>query len=316
MRIAVVNDARSQLGERTFWDDLIEWFSADFIGGDFNSLAEKASGTDHDLLIRNCSYFKPIETKPCPQIALLQDIFPDGPMREMQFKVIDSSKAVVFNSEFTMSKYDMKQGPADSVCGDGIVIPLPIDFSVFEPGNAMGLQQELALPDGCVCWVGASQGAAGQVKGWDIFLNIVRLNPDIPFVAVVKDAFPDTVPPNLRVYCRLKHDELVKVIGACRVGLCTSRTESQHLAGIEMGACGLPLVVPNTGTYWNRSVWPGMTVMTDSPSAYTTALRSRPEFSSPDGIRDYWEKEFSKEVVRAQWEKLVAEVENAHSDKV
>ena len=321
VRRLLVNDALNQIGERTFWHDLQEWFGMDFVGAPFETLTGHADALALEgtvsLIVRNASYFAPLKASATiPTISLLQDVFSEGPIREMQIRVAESSREVVFNSAYTQSQY--------GALSRSRVIPLPVDFSVFEPGNPQGLQQALSLPDGCVCWVGASQGAAGHVKGFDIFLQIVRLNPDIPFVAVFKDAMPDSIPPNLRCYVKLPQDELARAMGACRVGLCTSRTESQHLAGTEMGGCGLPLVVPNVGTYWGRDAigFPGTIysseVRDNHPpilsSAITAALRGIDHNKSQDLIRSYWQKEFSKEVVRKQWEALVTEIEHAASD--
>ena len=292
----------------------------EFVGGGYPDLAgiamEHANpalacgerlGNDATLIIRNATWFPPIQTQ-VPTISLLQDIIAEGPQREMQEAVIKSSHAVIFNSAFTESKYHGFHAEVSRA-----IIPLPVDFTLFEPGNPMGLQQALSLPDGCVCWIGASQGAAGQVKGFDIFLRVVRTNPDIPFVAVFKDTLPEYSPPNLRMYCRLTHAELVKVIGACRVGLCTSRMESQHLAGIEMGACGLPMVAPPVGIYWKRQ-FPGMLLPENaSITDYNQTIRLLAAQSGPNtgGIRAYWQKEFDKPVIKVSWTRLVEEVENA-----
>ena len=319
MRRLLVNDCLTCIpGTRTFWHDLQEWFMMEFVGGGYPDLAgiamEHANpalacgerlGNDATLIIRNATWFPPIQTQ-VPTISLLQDIIAEGPQREMQEAVIKSSHAVIFNSAFTESKYHGFHAEVSRA-----IIPLPVDFTLFEPGNPMGLQQALSLPDGCVCWIGASQGAAGQVKGFDIFLRVVRTNPDIPFVAVFKDTLPEYSPPNLRMYCRLTHAELVKVIGACRVGLCTSRMESQHLAGIEMGACGLPLVVPPVGCYWQRKDWPGCEALEYTPAAFTQGIRSSMgKIGVMSGqVRDYWRAEFDKPVVKAAWTKLIEEVE-------
>lgn len=313
MRRLLVNDTLSVGGEVTFWNLLKEWFGMEFLGGEYGALAQRVDGLSDGatLIVRNASYFQPMEcSKTIPTISLLQDIFPEGPMREIQDKVVRSSSVTVFNSWYTSHHYSIAAKYAVTA-ESARVIPLPIDFSLFEPGNPMGLQQALSLPDHCVCWVGACQGAAGHVKGWDIFQQIVRQNPDIPFVAVLKDGFPDGFPPNMRCYVKIPQEELVKVIGACRVGLCTSRMESQHLAGIEIGACGLPLVVPNVGTYWNRADWPGATVLDANSAAYTKAIRDLLTGTNIPAkeIRAYWEKEFSREVIRQQWESLIAEVE-------
>ncbi len=318
MKRLLVNDALSQLGERTFWSDLLDWFGCDFVGCEYSGLPgmvdyhlrEKCQD-GASLIIRNATYFPPLKTN-VPTISLLQDIITEGPQREMQEAVIKSSRITVFNSAFTVSKYENVKDFTSRV------ISLPVDFDIFQPGNAMGLQQSLALPNNCICWVGASQGAAGNVKGWDIFLSIVRTNPDLQFVAVFKDEQPEYAPLNLRMFTRLKQHELARVIGACRVGLCTSRMESQHLAGIEMGACGLPLVVPPVGCYWNRTGGPGVVVSEQTPDAYNYAIRAVIGGGSlgadvwcgtPEQIRGYWEKEFSQRVVRDAWTKLIEEVE-------
>ena len=309
MKRLLVNDALTQIeGTKTFWHDLQEWFGLRFIGADYSMLtdavdAEMAGISDNyeatSLIIRNASYFGPIKSN-VPTISLLQDIFQEGEIRKVQEAVMKSSKAVVFNSEFTRSKY-----AADFPLPMNSVIPLPVDFTVFEPGNAMGLQTAYSLPDGCVCWVGAQS----EIKGWDIFLQVVRQNPDISFVAIFKDSIPIQMPPNMRAFHRLPTEELVKVIGACRVGLCTSRMESQHLAGIEMGACGLPMVAPPVGVYYERN-FPGHSVQDSKVETFTSAIRlDLDRHYDAETVRGYWKEEFSKPVIKAAWKKIVGEVE-------
>ncbi len=313
MKRLLVNDALTQIeGTKTFWHDLQEWFGMDYFEYPYESLVKETEREislqdPYSLIIRNASYFGPIKSD-IPTISLLQDIFPDGESRELQKAVMLSSKVTVFNSEFTISKYKITADFREA--GRACVIPLPIDFSVFEPGNAMGLQTAYSLPDGCVCWVGAQS----EIKGWDIFLQVVRQNPDISFVAVFKDSIPIQMPPNMRAFHRLPTAELVKVIGACRVGLCTSRMESQHLAGIEMGACGLPMVAPHVGVYYDRKDdFPGFVMKEGTePQHYATAVRLCGEKQiDRDKVRTYWKEEFDKPVIKAAWTKIVEEVENA-----
>jgi len=112
------------------------------------------------------------------------------------------------------------------------------------------------------------------------------------------------------MFTRLTHDELVKVVGACRVGLCTSRMETQHLAGIEMGACGLFMVAPPVGVYWKREDMPGIVVGEPTPVQYTSALRAAlANPGDPQATRSYWQKEFDKPVVKAAWAELIEEIE-------
>ena len=301
----LVNDCLSVLSEhRTFWNDLCDWFHMSFRGGEYPVLAELAAkeATGASLIVRNATYFPPMATS-VPTISLLQDIVAEGPMRKMQTEVFASSTRVVANSTYTLNRYPELAAPKT------VVIPLPVDFDTFEIGNPMGHQQALSLPDGCIAWVGAHE-SAGSVKGWDIFQSVVRANPDLHFCAVFKDSIPASIPPNMRAYAKLTHAELADLLGACRVGLCTSRTETQHLAGIEMGACGLPLVAPEVGAYWRRSDMPGVIVGDPTPASYTAAVRaalSQP--SDPDRVREYWEKEFAPGIIFNAWSKLITEVE-------
>ena len=79
-----------------------------------------------------------------------------------------------------------------------------------------------------------------------------------------------------------------------------------------MGGCGLPLVVPPVGTYWKRVDWPGCEVTEPTVAAYTQGIRvsiGKVSDAEKRMVSDYWRKEFSKPVIRAQWEKLVQEVE-------
>jgi glycosyltransferase involved in cell wall biosynthesis len=319
MKRLLVNDALSQLGERTFWHDLQEWFGCEFVGAPYANLVDTADAASEEasLIIRNATYFGPLDaSKTVPTISLLQDISLDGEIRKMQEAVIKSSTLVVFNSEYTARHYSKVPAPTtrdgrNFITDTSRVIPLPVDFSLFEPQNSMGCQQALSLPDGCVCWIGACR-EAGHVKGWDVFLQVVRHSPDIPFVGVFKDTPPEYAPPNLRMFSRLPHERLVEVIGACRVGLCTSRMESQHLAGIEMGACGLPMVAPPVGVYYDRKDdFPGFVMKEGAtPEHYATAIRLC--MTKPIDllkVRGYWQKEFDKPVIKAAWTKLVEEVE-------
>lgn len=303
----LVNDCLSALPDhRTFWNDLQDWFGCEFVGGEYSILAaeaDKRSG-GASIIIRNGTWFPPVPGN-TPTISLIQDIFTEGPVRDMQDAVISDHGCIVFNSEFTRSKYIPTNGEPFRWDHEE-VIPLPVDFGTFEPGNHMGLQQALGLPDGGVIWVGSQN----PIKGYETFIRIVRSNPHIPFVGVFKDSLPEYGPPNLRSYCRVTHEELAKLIGACRVGLCTSVRESQHLAGIEMGACGLPIVVPNTGTYWNRAEMPGAIITEPSVRNYSDAIRSMLAVSgNPSPTRNYWMEEFDPSVVLAAWAKLIEEVE-------
>ena len=57
---------------------------------------------------------------------------------------------------------------------------------------------------------------------------------------------------------------IVKIYNSCKLLVCASTIETQHLSGIEAAACNLPLVTTNVGVYydltngkWGRKVLDG-----------------------------------------------------------
>ncbi len=235
--IWIVNDLLTAIpGTRTFWHNLVEWFGGHFFGASYDILTAAVENAiidavdKPDLIIRNGTYFPWFTTCHKPVISLIQDISPfSAPARELQINVGLNSDRVVFNSTFTQAHYP-------ELIHRSIVIPLGTDFSVFKPTQA-----EVEFD---VCWVGSSH----PIKGWDTLLNMIGENKDIRFACVTKDGASYDA-PNARFFSHLTTEEIVKVYNSARVGLCTSQTETQHLAGIEMAACGLPIVAPDIGIY-------------------------------------------------------------------
>jgi glycosyltransferase involved in cell wall biosynthesis len=160
----------------------------------------------------------------------------DNGLRDQQIDVCNNSFMTVFNSEYTASKYP-------DISSERIIIPLGIDFNLFRPidvSNDMNI-----LPDSLLF-----VGAVGEVKGFDIMMSIVN-NSSYNFCFVMKDNFSINH-PRIKVFNRVPHNVLIKIYNSCKILICTSRIETQHLAGIEAAACNIPLVVSNVGCYYNR----------------------------------------------------------------
>lgn len=88
--------------------------------------------------------------------------------------------------------------------------------------------------------------------------EIIRAMPETTFALVLKEHSSGRTPDNVQVFTRVPHSELPNIINGCSVGLCTSRQETQHLAGIEMAGCGVPMVTPNVGAYYDtHEAWNG-----------------------------------------------------------
>lgn len=296
----LVNDWMTTIeGTVTLWSKLLDWIPGlSWVGDcDYGELGYRVylryceSSPKPAYIIRNASYFADLGL-PVPTIALLQDIMPAGSeARACQVEVCREAALTVFNSAYTREKYpELADAPYR-------IIPLPVDFSLFRPMPGAAHKRF------DVCWI----GAASSVKGWDLLCDIVRMS-DLTFLLVMKDKAGGICNPRCEVVRRVPHADLPRLINECRMGLCTSREETQHLAGIEIGGCGLPLATTDVGAYWKRA--PGAWRLCegfDMRAMNAVALKARePEAAAEAaGIAAYWQAEFGEEACRKAWEEAV-----------
>lgn len=246
MKIWLVNDHLTCIpGTSTFWHNLLDWFPEieDKTGHDFSFLPtyieQEAERSAPDLIIRNASYFRPLNLN-VPTISLLQDITDN-------ISVLSSSNIIVTNSEFTLAHYpSLDRNKVE-------VIPLGVDFDFFRPlPDKEALRQKWGIRSESICFIGSRH----DIKGWPRLREIIlqcSSSTDWQFVLILKDDQPVDIPThNYKEFHRVNHDDLLEIVNACDLGICTSTTETQHLAGIEMGACGIPIVASNVGVYYNR----------------------------------------------------------------
>lgn len=266
----LVNDNLTCIGgTRTLWHYLLEGMLRleNRCTGSFSGLAEaveaESAVSPPDYIIRNAAYFRPMAVN-CPQIAFVQDIL-EGPLRDMLLDVCREARLTIFNSEFTRFMYP------ELATARNRVVPIGTDFDLFSPRA-----YDDAIPSDGVLYVGSS----APVKGWDLVQRLAAESTR-PFVFVMKD---EAYTPNEALtFRRIPQKLLARIASSCAVGICTSRVETQHLAGIEMGACGLPLVTTNVGAYWNRPSGDWGEVATDWHAAIERAAGLSRSYA-----REYW----------------------------
>lgn len=246
----LVNDTLTCIpNTKTFWHDLLDWLPnlEDKCGGHtpfhilpFN-IENQAVINKPDYIIRNASYFRKlnIQTK---TISLLQDLIPND---YNQIDVCNNSDMVVYNSPYTMSHY------VDKITAPSIMIPLGVDFKKFIPLNK-SFNDELDILPNSILFIGAN---TNNPKGFDIMLEIIK-NTNYNFCLVMKDDFKIDN-PRVKVFNRIDHEKLIKIMNSCELLVCTSRVETLHLAGVEAAACNLPIVTTNVGIYYDlpNGVW-------------------------------------------------------------
>lgn len=240
----LVNDCLTCIpNTKTFWHDLLEGIPGleDKTNGytDFytlpNYIEDLASKQLPDYVIRNCTFFRKLNI-PTKTISLLQDFYPND---YNQLHVAQTSSKVVFNSEFTFSYY--KHLPLDNF----VIIPLGVDSDIFLPID--DYSKELDILDNSILFVGSSMN---YPKGFDTVLELIH-NSTYNFCLVMKDDFKINH-PRVKVFNKVDQSTMVKIYNSCKLLICTSLMETQHLGGIEAGMCNIPIIATNVGVYYNR----------------------------------------------------------------
>jgi len=241
----LVNDCLTCIpGTRTLWHDLLE-----NVNGlvdktntytNFNILPnmiekEAMANGAPDYIIRNCTFFRKlnIQTK---TISLLQDYYANDCS---QIEVANSSDIVVFNSNFTFSLYKNKINKRVEI------IPLGVDSDFFKPVS-IDYSEELGILSNSILFVGANNN---YPKGFDLLLKIIDTT-NYNFCLVMKDDYKLNH-KRVKVFNRVSQHTMLKIYNSCKLSICTSVMETQHLSGIEGAMCGLPIVATNVGAYFN-----------------------------------------------------------------
>lgn len=239
----LVNDKLTCIpGTKTFWHDLLEGIDglSDLCTGSFNGLAEYVEDTialcgslNNKYIIRNATYFPRIKSS-IHTIAFLQDRQFDK-LFEMQVDVIGNADITVFNDSALEEDYQQ-------YCKKSIVIPVGVDSDLFKPQFVFGYYDK--IKPNSVLYIGDD---SIYPKGFDTLMDVVE-NCEHNFVFVMKNDF-SIVHPRIKVYNRVSHKKLVEIMCSCHMCICTSRYETQHLAGIECAMCNLPILTTNVGIY-------------------------------------------------------------------
>jgi len=288
----LVNDCLTCIpGTETFWHDLLDWIPQlqDMCGGytPYDTLADavekQAQVCLPDFIIRNGSYFRPLKIQ-CPTISLIQDIL-EGDLYQQQIDVCNSSTHVVFNSEYVSERYLSRIEVPFSI------IPLGVDFDFFVPSQ----EKEV---NNTILFVGSSQ----EIKGFQSILEIIK-NTSYNFYLIMKDDFKINH-PRVKVFNKLSSEEVKEKMQECSFLICTSIEETQHLAGIEAAACGLPILATNVGVYYNLSNGPwGRKIGNNIYEDIEYMFNHLQKFSS----RKFFYK-YSKENCSSRWKELIREI--------
>ena len=297
----LVNDCLTCIpNTRTLWHDLLDWFPnlQDKTNGytDYSVLADTIENINPkpDYIIRNGTYFRKLNID-VPTFCLIQDTKNDL----VQTDVINSSTVAVFSSHQTYKSYKDRINPKNFR-----VIEHSSDFNFFKP-----------IPDrhpdvllNSVIFIGDS---SHEKKGFNLVLDIIDKAQDLNFCLIMKDnstinIITEKNRNRVRMFNRVNTEMVRLLINSSVCGICTSGNEEGHWAGIEMGACDLPMVTRPIGCYLDRKddmSWGIFANDNEFPEKIRYVIENRHLFSP----RKYYSKEYTHERNREKWTKLLEE---------
>jgi len=232
-------------------------------------------------------------------ISLIQDIqLHDDSLKNMQIDVINHSDIVVFNTNYVYSKYK------NYMTHNNVkIIPLGVNFDFFKP---ISERHPDVLPNS-ILFIGSS---LTYPKGFDRLLKIIEEMKDSNFCLIMKDNFSyDQLPSQLncrvKIFNRINHETVRIIINSCICAICTSYEETQHLSGIECGACDIPIIASCVGIYndcQNNEDWGVIADDTNFVEKINYVIKNKDKFNP----RDYFIKQgYSIPSCRGAWTSLV-----------
>ena len=297
----LVNDCLTCIpNTRTFWHDLLDWFPnlIDKCDGytEYSILAQKIECIPKhpNYIIRNGSYFRKLNID-VPTFSLIQDTM-DNPI---QTEVINSSTCVVFASKQTYNIYKNRINPKNVR-----IIEQSSDFNFFKPTPE---RHPDVLPNSII-FIGDS---SYDKKGFHRVLNLIETMHDFNFCLIMKDNTTlDIIPEHnrnrVRIFNKVDRNAVRLLINSCVCAICTSGNEEGHFAGIEIGACNIPMVSRPMGCYLDRvndQSW-GLIANDEDFAVKIRYVANNREFFSP---RKYYSKEYTLERCREKWTALIEE---------
>jgi len=298
----LVNDQLTAIpNTRTLWHDLLEWFPnlQDKCNGytDYSVLAQKIESINErpDYIIRNGSYFRRLNID-VPTFCLIQDTM-DNPM---QTDVINSSTCVVFSSHETYRIYKERINPKNVR-----VIEWASDFNFWKPINE---KHPDVLPNSII-FIGDS---SYEKKGFHRVLNLIESMPDFNFCLVMKDnttidAIPKHSRDRVRIFNRVSSETVRLLMNSSVCGICTSGMEEGHWAGIELGACNIPMISRPMGRYLDNIDGIGMWGELSDDENFSETIRRVVKNASSYSPRKYYSKEYTHERFKEKWFDLINE---------
>jgi hypothetical protein len=295
----LVNDCLTCIpGTETLWHNLLKWLPGlkDMTNGytpyPYLATIIEMQPNRPDYIIRNGSYFRKLNID-VPTFCLIQDT----QNSVMQTEVINACTGVVFPSKFTYNMYK------DRITQKNVhIIQNGADFDFFKPISA---RHPDVLPNS-ILFIGDS---SIEKKGFHRVLWLMDQMPEFNFCLVMKDDSNMSIIPHrhrdrVRIFNKIPMEVVRLVINSCVIAICTSGNEEEHIAGVECGACDIPMVARPLSRYQDDRddiEWGLVAEDEEFPEKIRFVVNNRHLFKP----REYYYPKYSTDVSRQKWTKMV-----------
>ena len=134
--------------------------------------------------------------------------------------------------------------------------------------------------------------------------------PDFNFCLIMKDtttihAIPAEDRRRVRIFNKVPAETVRLLINSCICGICTSGNEEEHISGIEIGACNLPMVSRPLSRYLDDKDDIQWGVIAEKDSDFPERIRyvvANPHLFSP---RSYYSQKYSTEISMKKWTAMI-----------
>ena len=302
----LVNDCLTCIpNTETWWHDMLRWFpkliDKTNVYTNYSILANKIeksyneTSNKPDYIVRNGSYFRKLNIN-IPTFALIQDT----QNNILQTEVINSATCVVFASKQGYLAYKDRINPKNVR-----IIEQSSDFDFWKPIDE---RHSEILPNSII-YIGDSSHIK---KGFHRVINIIDNMPEFNFCLVMKDntelsAIPEKNRSRVKIFNKVDRNTVRLLINSCICAICTSGMEEGHFAGIEIGACNIPMISRPMGCYLDRKddvgLWGEIAEDNEFPEVIRHVVRNKHSYSP----RNYYAKEYTLERCREKWINLIKE---------
>lgn len=163
---------------------------------------------------------------------------------KLQETTMRASDVIVANSARTKDTYEKEFGMEMEVIKNGI------DTNLFKPlPNKETLREIYGIPKNKK--VGITVTGFLPIKGWHMQAKLCQEFPDVFWVIVMKTAPKKPKLKNVKIFSRIPREQLPELYNAADFFILPSAIESCNMVGMEAMSCGLPVIVANSGYFWN-----------------------------------------------------------------